>query len=129
MLQQCCFKNNNIELLNVQFDFLDIIPSVHTPRFNEIMSKMNCYFYTKQENQWVCWEQLLVDKIEECLTEKKALFLMVDIINYSYFEKRYCTHATCIIINEGKIHYINPHGDSMKYINEYRVQTKRSRDI
>ena len=127
VIQQCCFKQNKVELINVQFDFLDIIPCVHTPTFNEKMSKLNCYFYTKYKKKWVCWEQPLVDKIEECLTEKKALFLMVDLINYSYYEKKYCTHATCIIINEGKIHYINPHGESMKEINTFQIYTKRSK--
>ena len=73
VIQQSCFKNNNVELLNVQFDFLEIIPCIHTPSFNDKMSKINSYFYTKVKKEWVCWEQPLIDKIEECLTEKKVL--------------------------------------------------------
>ena len=129
VIQKECFQNNKIELLNVQFDFLDIIPSVNTPIFDTIMSKLMCYFYTQHEGKWTCWEQSLVDKIQECLTEKKALFLMVDVINYSFYESRYCTHATCIIIDKGNIHYINSHGDLMKNINEFQYETKRSKRV
>lgn len=124
-IQRKCFKKNGVKLINLQLDFLDIIPSLYSKRFNDVMYEQNCCYYTRKNNKWCCWESNFEEYIEKCRTKKKALCIMVDIINYMWYEGEYATHSTIIFIqNNGVVNYINSHGDGMRDINVYNYKTK-----
>lgn len=126
-IQRKCFKKKDVKLINLQLDFLDILPSIDSKRFNDIMYDQNCSYYTRKNNKYTCWETDLEEEIEKCRTKKKALCIMIDIVNYMWFEGAYATHSTILFIQKnGVVSYINSHGENMKDINVYKYKTKKS---
>ena len=127
VIQKECFPNANIELLNISLNFMDIIPMIHKKRFHDFINELECLHYSLEDNKWVCWQQHLLSKMEECIEENKTIFIMFDIANYIMHDNEYSTHSTSLIIHNKKVYYINSHGENMQYVDEYVNITKRSK--
>ena len=72
-IQRKCFKKNGVKLVNLQLDFLDILPSIDSKRFNDIMYDQDCCYYTN--NKYTCWETDLEEEIENAELRKKHYVL------------------------------------------------------